>query len=73
VTTPVPTPPPVPPTLTLPPDLVSKLASEQRGWDDWWYTQGATAVSAVIALLAAVIAFLAIRYQVTAERHMNLY
>jgi hypothetical protein len=65
MTTPPP-PPPAPPTLNLPPDVVDKLAPH-HSWDDWWYTQGATVGSAVIALLAAVVAFLAIRYQVGAE------
>jgi hypothetical protein len=66
------TPPPAPPTLNLPPDVVDKLAPH-HSWDDWWYTQGATVGSAVIALIAAGVAFLAIRYQVAAEDKRRHY
>jgi hypothetical protein len=71
MTTPPPSPPhlpqPAPPTLNLPPDVVDKLAPH-HSVGDWWYNQGATVVGTLVALAAAIIAWLAIRRQVDANR-----
>jgi hypothetical protein len=50
----------------LPPDLVNKLAP-QHGWADWFYISGATLIGAAVALLAAFIAWRAIRKQIDAN------
>jgi hypothetical protein len=62
----VPVAPPAPPGVVvhLPPDLVDQLVQPP----DWWYTNGATVVTAVIAALAALLAYLGIVKQISSNQ-----
>jgi hypothetical protein len=74
MTTPPPLPPPhpplsvpAPPTLNLPPDVVDKLAPPPHGVGDWFYTNGATLLGVLAAIVAAAIAWYGVQRQIKAE------
>ncbi|MFZ0715010.1 hypothetical protein [Mycobacterium sp.] len=58
--------PPLDVKANLPQTVVDQLAPH-HSWDDWWYSQGATAIGVVIAIAAAAVAWFAVQKQIKSD------